>query len=56
MFVIAISVITAIPASLHTNMIGVHGYELRVVDLAIDPDIGCIAIRPLSDDVVLVDV
>jgi hypothetical protein len=56
MFVIAVAVIIAIPASLHTDLVCIVGFEVHCVDRPILPNVCGVAVPTLSDVVHFIDV
>lgn len=56
MLVVAVAIVAAVPASLQSNVIGIHSNEFRFVNLAVCPDISSVAIDSLFNDVVFVDI
>lgn len=56
MNVVAISIRTAIPASLHAYLISIENREVHSVQRPITPETRCIAVGPLFQLVVSADV
>ena len=56
MGIIAVAVVITIPTCLHANLFTVVDLETQIIDGAVDPNVGSVAVRSLLEGVVGINI
>ena len=56
MCIIAVAIIVTIPARLHPNLVRIIDFEIQLIDRAVNPNVSSIAVRPLLENIVGVNI
>lgn len=56
MFVVTVAIVVAVPACLHSDLICIVNLEIQIVDWSIHPDVRDVTVRPLFEDVLVVNI